>query len=160
MEEITNLALAQQFMKFMTVLYSTTKYSNPSKTCLKAYSRGFYVLFALKYHPHPSFSMTQLALELQMSKQQLTPLVNDLEQKQLVQKCPDPTNRRCTLLTLTEVGDAVLSDIMMKMTNDLIPELDIYQTDEKEQLFNCIKTLESLLQLAHERQQKKDSETI
>lgn len=159
MESITNRLLAQQFMKFMTVLYSTTKFSNPTETCLKAYSRGFYVLFALKYHPNPHFTMTQLAVELQMSKQQLTKLVQDLEQKQLVKKHTDPTNRRCTLLSLTEAGDEVLADIMNKTTNDLIPELDIYHQDEKEQLFNCITTLERLLQLAHERQQKKDSES-
>lgn len=157
MENITNQLLAQQFMKFMTVLYSTTKYSNPSPACLKAYSRGFYVLFALKYHPNPNFSMTQLADELQMSKQQLTKLVHVLEEKQLVHKKVDPNNRRCTILSLTEQGDLLLADTINKMTQDLIPELDIYEQDEKEQLFNCIMTLEHLLQLAQDRKQKSDS---
>ncbi|WP_246469628.1 MarR family transcriptional regulator [Cohnella nanjingensis] len=57
------------------------------------------------YHQRDGIAMTPLAMRIQISKQQLTPLIAKLEALQLVVKVPDPDDKRSFRLRLTEQGE-------------------------------------------------------
>ncbi len=60
------------------------------------------------FHAEAGFSMTQLAKSIHISKQQLTPLVNKLEEKAYIIKMPDKNDKRRVRLGLTEKGNAAV----------------------------------------------------
>lgn len=146
MNKLMNERLTETYMTFLTTLYATTRPLTDHSTCLKAYSRGYYVLFTLKYHPTPDLTLSQLAKELLITKQQLTKLINDLEEKQLVKRHPHPTNRRSTILILTPEGEQMLEEITQLTKEKLIPKFEIYTQEEQEQLYHCMTVCEQLLQ--------------
>ncbi|MBA2875749.1 MarR family winged helix-turn-helix transcriptional regulator [Thermaerobacillus caldiproteolyticus] len=67
----------------------------------------FHILEAL-FHAKTGISMTQLAQNLRISKQQLTPLIRKLEEKDYVVKVQSSTDRRFVILTLTEKGKQIV----------------------------------------------------
>ncbi|TDF98332.1 MarR family transcriptional regulator [Paenibacillus piri] len=56
------------------------------------------------FHAKEGVSMTQLSQHISISKQQLTPLIMKLEEKDYVSKVQDHTDRRSVILMLTEKG--------------------------------------------------------
>jgi DNA-binding MarR family transcriptional regulator len=68
----------------------------------------FHILEEL-FHTKTGISMTQLAKSINVSKQQLTPLVNKLEEKDYVIKMQDVNDRRYVKLMLTEKGKNIVS---------------------------------------------------
>ena len=146
MNQPMNERLTEQYMSFFTTLYATTRLSTENQSCLKAYSRGFYVLFTLKYHPDPHLTLSQLSKELLITKQQLTKLINDLEEKHLVRRYPHPTNRRSTILKLTLEGEQTLEHITTQTKQQLMPKFEIYTKEEQEQLYHCMSVCQQLLQ--------------
>ncbi|QPA30648.1 MarR family winged helix-turn-helix transcriptional regulator [Thermaerobacillus caldiproteolyticus] len=67
----------------------------------------FHILEVL-FHAKTGISMTQLAQNLRISKQQLTPLIRKLEEKDYVVKVQSSTDRRFVILTLTEKGKQIV----------------------------------------------------
>ena len=74
----------------------------------------FHILEEL-FHTKTGISMTQLAKSINISKQQLTPLVNKLEEKDYVIKMQDVNDRRYVKLMLTEKG----KNIVIKCWEDI-----------------------------------------
>ena len=70
---------------------------------VKANKAGFQVLFILSMPEYPKPTMSFLADEMGITKQQLTKLVNDLEAIGLVKRIHDERNRRQVYVTLTDV---------------------------------------------------------
>lgn len=56
------------------------------------------------FNAKTGFSMTQLAQRVNISKQQLTPVIARLEEKGYVMKAPDPSDKRSVNLLLTDKG--------------------------------------------------------
>lgn len=56
------------------------------------------------FNAQPGFSMTQLALRVNISKQQLTPVIAKLEEKGYVTKGPDASDKRSVNLVLSDKG--------------------------------------------------------
>jgi DNA-binding MarR family transcriptional regulator len=55
-------------------------------------------------HPPLGTRITELAERAQMTKQSMGQLVADMERLDLVERIPDPTDRRATLVRLTGLG--------------------------------------------------------
>jgi DNA-binding MarR family transcriptional regulator len=79
--------------------------------------------------------MTELAQHLRISKQQLTPLIRKLEEKDYVVKMQDSTDRRVVILMLTEKGKDIVKkrweeiyhlfcDKLGKLSEDDLIDLD------------------------------------
>jgi DNA-binding MarR family transcriptional regulator len=94
----------------------------------------FHILEAL-FHAKTGISMTELAQHLRISKQQLTPLIRKLEEKDYVIKEQDATDRRVVILTLTEKGKDIVKrrwkeiyrlfcDKLGKLSEDDLMDLD------------------------------------
>nr|WP_255375065.1 MarR family transcriptional regulator [Anoxybacillus sp. UARK-01] len=67
----------------------------------------FHILESL-LHAKADISMTELADGLRISKQQLTQLIRNLEEKEYVTKVPSPTDKRSVIVMLTEKGRHVV----------------------------------------------------
>jgi DNA-binding MarR family transcriptional regulator len=87
------------------------------------------------FHAKTGISMTELAQHLRISKQQLTPLIRKLEEKDYVIKEQDATDRRVVILTLTEKGKDIVKkrweeiyrlfcDKLGKLSEDDLMDLD------------------------------------
>lgn len=57
-----------------------------------------------RLHRHGPMNQRQLSQMLQCTPRNVTGLVDALEEVQLVERQPDPTDRRATLVTLTKAG--------------------------------------------------------
>lgn len=78
-------------------------------------------------------SMTNLALLLDVSRQQLTRIVDSLIDMHLLKKIQNPTNRRQVLTCLSSDGELYfdeLIDHLRKMTADSFAELSEKEMDE------------------------------
>lgn len=64
-----------------------------------------YVLLAVQ---GSDTTLTDLVAETQLSKQALSPVVQELEERGLVSRSPDPKDRRRVLISLTKRGEKVL----------------------------------------------------
>ena len=54
--------------------------------------------------------VTELAERMQMSKQAVGQLIDALEKQGLVERAPDPGDRRAKIITYTDVGERLLAD--------------------------------------------------
>ena len=96
--------LASLFFDVFSDFMLTLKKSAASEAELKMNSHTFFVLFTLTHSEGVPITMTMLAEALQISKQQLTKLVNDLEGKNYVERIHDQVNRRLVYIRITADG--------------------------------------------------------
>lgn len=147
MSKSGDLKIADDFVQMAVSFYSITRQpsqSCPNKELIRGNSRAFQALFTLKYHPKKSFTMSELADELLMSKQQLTKLVNTLEEQQLVRRVHDAKNRRRVLISLLPAGSEMVESTQSQMAHHLVDVLNRYSVEEKQQLSTCIDTFRKL----------------
>jgi DNA-binding MarR family transcriptional regulator len=103
---------AERFIQLLPLIY--TKFNKPIAQPFPVQKKSsdlthlqYHILEEL-LHAEAGFSMTQLAQIIHISKQQLTPLVNKLEEKAYIIKVPDAKDKRRVRLQLTEKGKAAV----------------------------------------------------
>ncbi|NJP42170.1 MarR family transcriptional regulator [Streptomyces sp. PRB2-1] len=67
---------------------------------------SFFRVKALRRIAAQSYRMSELAAELASDRPYLTLVVDDLEQRGLVQRTQHPTDRRCKIVSATPAGQA------------------------------------------------------
>jgi DNA-binding MarR family transcriptional regulator len=82
-------------------------------------------------------TVKQVAVAATMDAPAATVAVNDLEDRGLVVRTPDPTNRRCKVVSLTDAGRDMVS--LINATDDPAPDVLTALNDDD------LKTLASLL---------------
>jgi len=93
-----------------------------------------------------SLTMTTLANEMMMSKQQLTPLVKDLVLKKLVQREHDPNDGRVIRISLTPLGLKWHDTLTAYTLNMLKAKLDNLDETDLNCLYNALTDLYNVLQ--------------
>ena len=86
--------VGEHFLEFIISFFNLAKGRYQQQNQIKANSVAFHALVVLNQPGRPAPTMSELASELEITKQQLTKLVNDLEEKQLVERQHDHRNRR------------------------------------------------------------------
>ena len=99
-QELSSAGL--KFMDFAIRFFNMAKCQYQQQNQVKANKAGFQVLFILSMPEYTQPTMSFLADEMGITKQQLTKLVNDLEAIGLVKRIHDERNRRQVYVTLTE----------------------------------------------------------
>lgn len=90
-------------------------------------------------------SLSQLATCLAFVKSNATQLVDNLEAQQLVNRVPDPRDRRCTLLEMTEEGRQ-RHEAAQQVLQPLLDKLEtIYTVEERSQLLGLLQRLDAAL---------------
>ena len=90
-------------------------------------------------------TMSFLADEMGITKQQLTKLVNDLEAIGLVKRIHDERNRRQVYVTLTDDGRTEFEEVKQAMLECTMDRLKGFSSEELGQLEDCLEKLIPLL---------------
>ncbi len=141
------------FLEFAILFYTTAKNMYRHENQIRIHSAAFQALIDLSDLPpdRPAMTMSELADDLRITKQQLTKLVNDLEEKQLVERFHDKANRRLVNVSITAEGRTLLEQLKADMlqttllafadlTDGEILELENAFTDIKPLILKMIRT--------------------
>ena len=134
------------FMDFAFRFFNMAICQYQQQNQVKANKAGFQVLFILSMPEYPQPTMSFLAEEMGITKQQLTKLVNDLEAMGLVKRIHDERNRRQVYVALTDDGRNEFEEIKQAMLECTVAGLKDFSEDELEQLGDCLERLIPLLE--------------
>ena len=143
-QELSSAGL--KFMDFAIRFFNMAKCQYQQQNQVKANKAGFQDLFILSMPEYPQPTMSFLAEEMGITKQQLTKLVNDLEAMGLVKRIHDERNRRQVYVTLTDDGRNEFEEIKQAMLECTVAGLKDFSEDELEQLGDCLERLIPLLE--------------
>ncbi len=99
----------------------------------------FAVLEAL-YHKG-SMSINEIIESILSSAGNMTVVINNLEKEQLISRCVNPTDKRSSLISITDTGKEKVEEIFPNHVNDLEIYFKELSTDEKEQIVKILKKL-------------------
>ena len=143
-QELSSAGL--KFKDFAIRFFNMAKCQYRQQNQVKANKAGFQVLFILSMPEYAQPTMSFLADEMGITKQQLTKLVNDLEAMGLVKRIHDERNRRQVYVTLTDDGRNEFEEIKQAMLECTVAGLKDFSEDELEQLGDCLERLIPLLE--------------
>ena len=126
-QELSSAGL--KFMDFAIRFFNMAKCQYQQQNQVKANKAGFQVLFILSMPEYTQPTMSFLADEMGITKQQLTKLVNDL-----------------VYVTLTDDGRNEFEEIKQAMLECTVAGLKDFSEDELEQLGDCLERLIPLLE--------------
>jgi MarR family transcriptional regulator, 2-MHQ and catechol-resistance regulon repressor len=88
--------------------------------------------------PHPVQKISEI---LSIPSGSITYVVDKLEKKGLVERQPNPNDRRASNVVLTEEGRALFDEIFPKHVATISQNLSFISNDEKEQLIDLLKRI-------------------
>lgn len=135
-----------KFMDFAIRFFNMAKCQYQQQNQVKANKAGFQVLFILSMPEYTQPTMSFLADQMGITKQQLTKLVNDLEAMGLVKRIHDEKNRRQVYVTLTDEGRNEFEEVKQAMLACTVSGLREFSPEELELLEDCLEKLIPLLE--------------
>lgn len=90
---------------------------------------------------HGPVKASELAERMLVDKGQLSRLIGTLEERKLVVRTPDPTDRRAQLLEATPEAKARLEEVRGPRENGLFRELQAWPVEDVERLASLLHTL-------------------
>ncbi|MFY4776536.1 MarR family winged helix-turn-helix transcriptional regulator [Metabacillus sp. RGM 3146] len=129
-------SIAQNFVLLLPLIYN--KLSDPSK---KSTQEKKSELTHLQTHlldvlssKENGVSMTGLAQQINISKQQLTPLITKLEEKLYVKKEPDPNDKRAVKIKLADKGKEAVYEQWSEMHHLFISKISTLEEEDIDDL--------------------------
>ena len=144
--EINGQDTTHHFFALLSRFILTLKKDTPEESNLKLHSHLFFILFTLNQADQGMLTLGDLARELDISKQQLTKLVNDLEARGLAARMRGEENHRTYYLQITEDGRQTLSGMVGSLMEPAERTFSSYTGDEKQELLRSILCLEQFLE--------------
>ena len=89
--------------------------------------------------------MSELAAEMKISKQQLTPLIDKLIDSDMVIRINSEQDRRIILIEITEAGINVLKEIKVKIKKSIKEKLALLPEEDLQELHNILLRLQEIL---------------
>lgn len=147
MDEEKKQLAGNAFLDFTILFYTMTKCMYRHENQIRAHSLAFQALLDLNRLPpdKPSMTMSELAEDLKITKQQLTKLVNDLEEKNLAARFHDRTNRRLVNVSITPEGQALLRQLKSDMLRTTFQAFSDLSPSEVELLGNALSSINPLI---------------
>lgn len=137
--------VGEHFLDFTIAFFNLAKCKYQQQNQIRANSVGFQALILLNQPDRPAPTMSELAAQLGITKQQLTKLVNDLEEKEMVERRHDSRNRRQVYLNITPTGSAIVRQLKETMLSCTVAGLSDFSDEELKQLDHCLVTFSGLL---------------
>ena len=148
-ETIDVREIGEHFLDFAIGFFNHTKEQFQQQSKVKANTLAFQVLIFLDHRGENSPTMSELAAEVGVTKQQLTKIVNDLEDQQLVSRIHDSKNRRHVYLKITSDGIQSLQQLKEYMLSSALSRLSSFTPQELQELDRCLTTLSHLMRKFH-----------
>lgn len=101
-------------------------------------------LYSLAVHDH--IPMGSLAEHLDISKQQLTKVIDILVEKGYVERVVNAANRRQVVVQLSAKGATLVDNVLATIADDLEPSFSKFTEEEKEAFYNASITLKKLME--------------
>jgi DNA-binding MarR family transcriptional regulator len=117
---LSNKALADQVWRAMAALVFDNR-DSWKRAVIEATGLPFSRIRLLRRLSRQSMTVKELARAATVDAPAATVAINDLEERGLVVRVPDPTNRRCKVVSLTDAGRAVVDKI--EVVDDPAPEV-------------------------------------
>lgn len=160
MTEMSDIIIARDFLNFMVDYYALIRRHVIETNEFRTKSHGFSMLYALRKQRENPITMTEFADEMGITKQQLTKLVNDLEEKGYVQRIHNKENRRQVYISITEIGTEHLDLMIGELVHEVIRAIEEFDEGEKERLKECVCTLSEMFRKDAEKCSLKRKEKI
>jgi DNA-binding MarR family transcriptional regulator len=124
-------SIAQGFIQLLPLVYNTlNKDQSPSKQTDLTHLQS-HILETL-FHSTEGISISQLAKNIDISKQQMTPLIHKLEESDYIKKVRDLNDKRSFNLILTDKGKEVITSKWADLYHVFCHKLD--QINEEDQV--------------------------
>lgn len=135
----------RHFLEFAIAFLSLAKCQYQQANDVKVNSLGFFTLVALENWADENYTMSDLADKLQIAKQQLSRLINDLEAKGLVERIHDTANRRRVYIRISRHGLEMMDELKQDMLKSTTAALSSYNENELDELDHCLCRLTKLM---------------
>lgn len=106
MEQSVQKEVADMLTELIFRFYSACQRHPKAEQGPKIHSHGFHILYLLERSHEKKLSMSFLLTELQMTKQQMSKIITELEDFSLIERIRTGKDRRNVFVRLTEQGDA------------------------------------------------------
>jgi|GEM_PF-1710048 Transcriptional regulators len=100
-------------------------------------------LYALAIQDH--VPMGSLAANMNISKQQLTKVIDTLVEKNYVERAVHTSNRRQVMVQLSEKGATLVNHVLDAIADTLEPSFEKFTQQEKDEFYNATLTIKRLL---------------
>ncbi|MBR4206343.1 MAG: MarR family transcriptional regulator [Clostridia bacterium] len=131
MTEKQDIEIARDFLNFMVDYYSLTRRHIIETNQYRFHSHGFSMLYTLRKYRDQPVTMTKFAQEMGITKQQLTKLVNDLEEQNYVCRSHNKDNRRQVYISITDEGLAHLERMLGELLHEIVRSLARFSEEER-----------------------------
>jgi DNA-binding MarR family transcriptional regulator len=91
--------------------------------------------------------MSELAAEIKISKQQLTPIIDRLIENSLVSRKTGEDDRRIVRIEITELGRKTLQEIRIGIKNSFTAKLSEIPNQELDELMLILIRMQEILQI-------------
>lgn len=156
MAERKDKLTADVFMRFMVEYYALVRRHIIETNQFRLHSHGFSLLYALKNCKSRAVTMTKFALELGITKQQLTKLVNDLEEQEYVARSHNAENRRQVYIEITEKGVDYLEQMIDEIINEIVRTLGDFSPEDEDEIIATSGKLTEIFRRDAERYREKE----
>ncbi|MDO5416405.1 MAG: MarR family transcriptional regulator [Lachnospiraceae bacterium] len=139
--------VGKNFADFSIVFFNLTKSIFRQENQIRANSLAFQVLIDLNQlsQKGQTITMSGLADDLQITKQQLSKLVNALEEKELVERIHDKENRRQVNIRITKSGQELMHGLRTKLQETTAQRLSVCSSQELLQIEQALEILMPVL---------------
>ncbi len=144
MMDTSDFKVARDFLNFMVDYYALIRRHEIETNEYRANSHGFSMLYALRKYQNQPITMTRFADEMGITKQQLTKLVNDLEDKEYVIRTHNRENRRQVYISITEQGMAYLETMIGELIHEVLRVMQYFSQEEKDKVGQSVVTLSEI----------------
>lgn len=139
--------LEETTMEFFSLLsHIRDNYFRPAEQIARLrLAPGQFHALSILYRKGP-LSMGELAAQMKISKQQLTPLISRLIEEKMVLRKKDESDRRVVLIQLSEQGESTFSDLKAKIKSSFQEKLGHLSSNELEELQQMLRRARALIE--------------
>ncbi len=158
MTDRKDIEIAGDFLNFMVDYYALTRRHIVETNQYRFHSHGFSMLYALRAYRERPVTMTKFAAEMGITKQQLTKLVNDLEEQNYVRRSHNRENRRQVYIEITDEGLAHLERMIGEILHEIVRTLGAFSPEERAVIDTHAVALSELFRIDAERWKENERE--
>ena len=104
-------------------------------------------LYALAIHDY--VPMGALATHMDISKQQLTKVIDILVDKNFVERVTHPSNRRQVMVQLSAKGASLVDSVLSTIADSLEPFVEKFTAEEQDEFYAATLTIKRLMARIH-----------
>ncbi len=149
-----NIKAARSLLQFLPYMHE--KFLNPmERLAVHHMSKLQFFALMLLYRKGPK-GMSDLASAMQVSKQQLTPLIDRILEQKLAERQSDPQDRRVVRIEISQGGKELIEDMMKQNLHMLADRLTVLADEELVELDAMMVRVRELLEKADQLSKTED----